>query len=569
VTRPKILPSVAAALTSQLPSRLVKRLDAEPELAAAWTWTPDSVTTDKGETVRLSVDGSSGAGIVTGVTCTCLLQPKCLHVGAVVALLEPVEEIQAVIALDPVTPYPDLPIHTDSSSANRAFAVAADVLAAGAQATGAFAQAELLRAIHACRTAGQHRLAATATRILRSVRELRSDKPEFQLEVLAADLRELLAVAWQIGHGETTPALLGSARRDYEPVGSLRLYGVFTEAVVARSGYAGAVTYLVDDKGAFYSRADVAPGDAARAAGAYESPAGLGDAVLPHRELGRAGLFVSDATASADGRLGAGQRVRAVRATEASRWDRLRWDEPLAAQIGKLAAHDAATESLRPAGWDLVFLEGEIVAPVTSGIAFAVGDATLTLTTALDHRGLAARDNLGVLGRGIGVKARVIGRARLGSPHRIELLAIGPREGEDRLVLPDTWQGRANLAFDRLGVPAPGPKPKLATLADASHEDLLAPLRRRIERVVQGGVGTLPTHALAEIDREAVALSERSLGGGAQALCDLGAVAHAAGRAMTGARKAIDRPAFARAWLRAALYEDAARRRLSVARWTR
>ena len=38
---------------------------------------------------------------------------------------------------------------------------------------------------------------------------------------------------------------------------------------------------------------DVAPGDAARAAGAYEAAAGLGDAVLPHRELSRAGLYVS------------------------------------------------------------------------------------------------------------------------------------------------------------------------------------------------------------------------------------------------------------------------------------
>jgi hypothetical protein len=36
---------------------------------------------------------------------------------------------------------------------------------------------------------------------------------------------------------------------------------------------------------------------------------------------------------------------------------------------------------------------------------------------------------------------------------------------------------------------------------------------------------------------------------------------------MTGSRRAVDRSTFARAWLRAALYEDAARRRLSVASW--
>jgi hypothetical protein len=36
---------------------------------------------------------------------------------------------------------------------------------------------------------------------------------------------------------------------------------------------------------------------------------------------------------------------------------------------------------------------------------------------------------------------------------------------------------------------------------------------------------------------------------------------------MTGGRRAIERTSFARVWLRAALYDDAARRRLSLARW--
>ena len=586
MTRPKIAPEVAAALLAQLPQRLVKRLDAEPALAETWTWTADTVTTDKAETVRLSVE----AGVVRGATCTCLLSPKCLHLGAVISLLEPADPVtpgpdrnwyplskgEPDRARDPVTPGPDrttrgpdLGPDLPDLTARRAFAVAAEVLAAGAEATGAVAQAELLRAIHGCRTAGQHRLAQAATRVLRSVRELRADRPEFSLETLAADLREALVVAWLVGEGATTPALLGSARRDYEPAGSLRLHGVFTEAVVARSGYAGAVTYLQDETGRFYTRADVAPGDAMRAAAAYEAPAGLGEAVLPHRELGRAGLFVSDATASADGRLGAGQRVRAVRATEPSRWDRLRWDEPLASQISRLAAHDAVPDGLRPSGWDLVFAEGEIVGPVAAGIAFAIGDAIVTLTTALEHRALPARDNLAVLGRGAGVRARVIGRARLGAPHRLELLAIGPLAGEDRLVLPETWQGRANLHYDRLGVPSPGPRPRLAALPDAPAEDLLAVLRRRVDRVVQGGVATIPTQALAELEREAAVLADRALTGGAQALRDLGAIAHDATREpVEGRRGVINRVAFARAWLRAALYEDAARRRLSVARWT-
>ncbi|HZJ63213.1 MAG TPA: hypothetical protein VFD36_06780, partial [Kofleriaceae bacterium] len=354
----------------------------------------------------------------------------------------------------------------------------------------------------------------------------------------------------------------------YEGVGSLHLRGLFTEAVVARSGYAGAVTYLLDERGAIYTRADIAPGDAGRAAGAYDAAAGLGDAVLPHRELSRAGLYVSDATASADGRLGAGQRVRAVRTSEPSRWDdptvEARWGRPLAEQLAAIAAHDAAPEDLRPAGWNLVFVEGVIAGGGEVGLV--VGDRALRATTALQYRALPARDNLAVLARASGLRIRAIGRVRIAAAGRIELLALGPAPGETRLAWPESWHGRANLHYDRLSVPALAEAPPLAAVA-AGDDDLLEPLRRRVERVVLGGLGTLPVHALAELERDAAALADRALLGGAGALRDLGAVIHGADRAMTGGRRAIERTSFAQVWLRAALYDDAARRRLSLARW--
>jgi hypothetical protein len=370
----KIRADVAAALTAAIPPRLVKKLDADPTLAERWTWSAATITTDKGETVSLAVTDD----VVTAVACSCLLNPKCLHVAAVVALLEPDD---AVAAETPRAPAPTIePLAADAiAAAQRAFGAVAGVLVAGAEATGAFAQAELLRAIHACRTAGLHRLAAAQTRTLRSVRDLRADKPELSLSALTADLREALAVAHAIASGAATPALVGRARRDYAPIGNLRLRGVFTEAVVARSGYAGAVTYLVDDQGTLYTRADVASGDAGRAVAAYDAPAGIGDAVLPHRELCRSGLFVSDATASGDGRLGAGQKVRAVRASEPSRWDDLadRFHAPLADQLARITARDEPDE-LRPAGWDLVFLEGTLAGPDL----VAQGDVLVHLSTA-------------------------------------------------------------------------------------------------------------------------------------------------------------------------------------------
>ena len=87
MTRPKIAADVAAALTSAIPSRLVKKLDADPTLAEKWTWTATQITTDKGETVTFTLSGD----VITAVTCTCLLAPKCLHLAAVVTLLEPAD----------------------------------------------------------------------------------------------------------------------------------------------------------------------------------------------------------------------------------------------------------------------------------------------------------------------------------------------------------------------------------------------------------------------------------------------------------------------------------------------
>ncbi len=590
MTRPRIAPDVAAALTAQIPSRLIKKLDAEPELAAKWTWTPTTITTDKGETVTLAITDD----IVRGVTCTCLLQPKCLHVAAVVALLEPADIAPADVEPADVgerdTPRPGVVpgsprpaaqtkiaavVETDADAttiAARAFRVLADILATGAETSGAFAQAELLRSIHASRAVGLHRLATSQTRILRSVRELRADRPEFSLSVLSADLREALWVAHVIASGDASPAVVGTARRDYEGIGNLRLRGLFTEAVVARSGYAGAVTYLVDDKGTLFTRSDIAPGDASRAAGAYDASANIGDAVLPHRELCRAGLFVSDATASADGRLGAGQRVRAVRAAEPSRWtdDALvrRWTAPLADQLARLAAHDSTADDLKPAGWDLIFLEGTLLGGSSSGLNLAAADTSVVLlTTSLDHKALPARDNLAALAKAPSLLVRAIARARLSQPRRLDLLAIGPHPDEPRFPLSDALHGRANLHYDRLSLsPISSPASAIA-ITHEPPDDLLSPLRRRIERVVLGGLGTLPMHAMVELDREAALLADRALRTGADLLRDLAALAHDATRAMTGARHSVDRPAFARAWLRATVYEDAARRRLSVASW--
>ncbi len=570
MTRPKIDPQLAGTLTAAIPPRLIKKLDAEPTLADKWTWTATTVTTDKGEVVTFVVDHD----VVTQLACSCLLAPKCLHIAAVVTLLEPADGgPPASPSSEPVTLVEQVEITADMrTAADRAFRATSDVLAGGAEAAGAFAQAELLRAIHACRAVGLHRLASGQTRMLRSIRDLRADRAEFALETLAGDLRDILAVAHALTIGESGIELVGTARREYFAAGNLKLRGVLTEAVVARSGYAGAVTYLIDDKGRMYSRSDINAGDAGRAAGAYDAAAGIGDAVLPHRELCRTGLFVGDATASADGRLGAGQKVRAVRSSEPSLWSTeplaSRFTVPIETQLSSIATHDAAPEEQRPAGWDFLYLEGLLVSGGGNVGVVAQGGIPVRFTTPLEQRVLAVRDNLVILTRAAGIAVRVIGRVRVGTPRQVEILALGPAPGETRLVFVDAWHGRANLAYDRLSVAAHDPSAVTIPVAPSPPTaDLLAALRRRIERAVLGGAGTLPTHAIGELDREASQLAERALRTGSDVLRDLASLAHDAGRGATGVRRKLDHEAFARAWLRAALYEDAARRRLGVASW--
>ncbi len=569
MTRPTIDPQLAGTLTAAIPPRLIKKLDAEPTLADRWTWTATTVTTDKGEVVTFVVDND----VVTQLACSCLLNPKCLHVAAVVTLLEPADGAAPSATVEPVAIALQVEITAEMrTAADRAFRATSDVLAGGAEAAGAFAQAELLRAIHGCRAAGLHRLASGQTRMLRSIRDLRADRAEFALETLAGDLRDILAVSHALTTGDSRTELVGTARREYFAAGNLKLRGVLTEAIVARSGYAGAVTYLIDDKGRMYSRSDINAGDAGRAAGAYDAAAGIGDAVLPHRELCRTGLFVSDATASADGRLGAGQKVRAVRSSEPSRWDAeplaSRFTVPIETQLPAIATHDALPEEQRPAGWDFLYLEGPLVGGGGNVGVVAQGGIPVRFTTLLEQRVLAVRDNLVILARAAGIVVRVIGRVRVGTPRQIEILALGPAPTETRLVFADAWHGRANLAYDRLSIAAHDPTAiAIPVTPSPPTADLLAALRRRIERAVLGGAGTLPTHAIGELDREASQLAERALHAGSDVLRDLAALAHDAGRGATGVRRKLDHEAFARAWLRAALYEDAARRRLGVASW--
>ncbi len=569
--RPTIVPAVVAALTDGAPKRLVRKLDKTPELAEAWTWhvgdAATTVDTDRGETVTLA---SADIRDVDQVSCTCLLAPRCLHVLAVITSLglsaganADAGEVEAEAELDGDVDLSDKQV----TAAQALWRAATEVLVAGANAAGAMPQAELLRAVHGCRVAGLHRASATGVRVVKAIRDLRGDRPEFRLAGLNTDLRELLYVARRLSGGARASAgLIGTARRAYSAAGNLRLYGVFCEPVIAGSGYAGVVTYLVDDDMRFFSVTDVMPGDPGRARHAYRTGDFAGVA-LAHHEMCRGGLFVNAATASSDGRLGRGAAVKAVKAAGASWTDeplsRL-WTTPVDEQLERHARFSELSAAERPAGWNLVFMDCEVVGTTERSLVLSRDGAAFQAVAPSDHELLSFRHDLKQLGKHPGMNLRVIGRLRLDQPRTVDLLAARC----DALSLPEGWGDRVNLGLDTLAgahVPA-SDGPAIPVELSGQLPSSLEPMRRRLRRVALGGRATLPPEAIEEVAREVSTLNAQMMPTAAAVLDALASAASASLRDISGERQRLAEP-FALAWLRASVFERAATSELVRDTW--
>lgn len=598
MSRPSIAPEVLASFTDAAPSRLIRKLDKSPTMAEGWVWQSEghswTVTTDNGERVSL---GPSDEGIISGseqVECTCLLGPRCLHVLATVSLLS-VNEQTSSIGNEPESGGRDVSDVEMSEGKREAAAslyrVVSMLLDGGASAAGAVMQAELLRAVHECRSQRLHRAAAAGLRMLRAVRNLRAEKPEFSLEELSMDLHQVLLTAARIRTVEpglgVDPKWVGTARRAYRSTGAgKKLYGLFTEPIIAGSGYAGVVTYLCDDRGSIFTVSDVIPAEPVRATSAYDAALRLGEATLSHRELSRRGLFLQDATVSADGRLGAGAEVKAV-ARGASSWSdedlKRFWDPPIADQLRRARNTLGLPMTDRPAGGDLLFMRGIVVGLSKDGLVVQVRSGedrpTLALSARVtsDHEVLAYRDNLHQLGRAPGLEILAIGRVRLSLPRTIDMLAIGPvsTSADDEhdvptLRLPKAWEGRINLGLDKLqGAHLSGGRrdgPELALAAD-DPVDPVASLRRRLHRFALGGRLTAPPSAIGAMHREAATLEATMMPTAAAMMRGLCEAVTCADRSIRGTRSATDPEQLATAWLRATSYERAATLELHFESW--
>jgi len=572
--RPAVAPLLLADVLDRLPARLQRRLEERRDLAEDWTWSAagGEVVVSTGTAV---VRMRPAAGVVREAdqaACDCLLSPRCLHVAAVLlALPISVDDAGPADRPPPVSEAADdlVPVSAAArAAAGAAWQACALLLDIGASSAGLVVQGELLRAAHACRLAGLHRTASAVARAVQRLAELHAGRPEYRLDFLLGDVSDALTSALAVATaGEAVSrSAVGVARRAYATVGSLRLAGIFSEAVMSAAGYAGVVTYLADAQGRLWTVADVAPGGPERVAWAYGAPIEVGDLALSHRGLGRSAVYLQRATGSRDGRLGTGRDVGAVRSGASGWGGGVPWERPPAAQLDAVFAALALDQTLRRAGWDLLFLDGVVVGVRQAALVLSTPVGEVSCYAPTDHEELPYRRNLRLLGSAPGLPLRVVGRALTQRARSLALLAVGPgaaAEEAPALALPPDWLGRANLGVDVLQSAhvaggERGPV-ELPVQPAAAAPDPLDPLARRLGQALTGGRVTQAESAWADIDRDASLLRRRQLPGAADRLEALRA---ASLRGVPDARRR-----FALAWTATRTYHVAARNRLSRTSW--
>ncbi|WP_431918535.1 SWIM zinc finger family protein [Nonomuraea jabiensis] len=466
------------------------------------------------------------------------------------------------------------------------WAAAAAVLSAGVPAAGAVPQAELLRAAHTARLAGLAGAEAAALRVVRGLRAARARHDGHRLADLVSALRELLLTAGRLAGADPDPALVGTVRRNYQPGGSLKVYGVFREPVISATGYGGVVTHVVAEDGRWFSVADVKPGGSARARGAATAPVAIGPAMLNHSQLSRAGLLIVGATVSPDGRLGAGKGVRATPVSG------MPWTEgpmaalfarPLAEAAGaRLSGHawsesDTAEQAREPVGCDLVIVgaagDHVLARALLPGESDPVGGfgPLIRLVPASHHPELAHVDNLRRLASRPGLLVRVVGRVEPDRVATLLPLAVGPVPGtEATLRLPPEWQGHADLGYDRLQGAHLPPQDACPPPPDGDEVDPVAgaPLwrvRRLVELAVSGG-----RRAVAESARNGESYAQLRAAGfqaAADLVTGLTAEADRRSRDVFGRLTDTGPDRYAWAWVAAATHLAATERAMIHASW--
>lgn len=192
----------------------------------------------------------------------------------------------------------------------------AQILQLGSTHLGALHRSMLARDLHRLRSAGL----VTADRALTAYYQNLSAPPKLRASAFASALVNLHLLS-RLGPEEDASALLGQARGAYREIGGLSLVPLFAAPIITASGFAGVEATFVDASEKTWSVARVRPGDAANVESAYRVDPIWRELSAPIRLLSRHRLLVSGATARADGRLGAGSKVRASLGAESTGWE--------------------------------------------------------------------------------------------------------------------------------------------------------------------------------------------------------------------------------------------------------
>ncbi|MEU5327220.1 hypothetical protein [Streptomyces parvus] len=468
-------------------------------------------------------------------------------------------------AAPPETATPD-----QRAAADALWAAGTAVLEAGVDGAGAVAQSALLRAAHTARLRHLPRAAGAALSVVTLLRAARAGDPSYRTTELVTALAELLGTVRRVATatGAELAAVRGRVRRPYSPDGSLRLYGLFTEPVVTDSGHGGVRTWVAGADGRLFTVGDVAPGGVGRALGVADRAVRLGDSALTHRELGRAGLAVSGATVSPDGRLGAGKSVKAVTARGAA------WTEPPLAALWETPPAEQAARALRSTsryadpdgtGSDLLFLDVELLGAVrepggTCLLALGEGGVPVRLTAADDDPALAHRDNLALLASAPGTRLRIIGRLVPAAHPRLTLLACSHPAGAGTIDLGLDRLRRADLPDPAASAHFAPPQP-----AGPGAQSPLYLLERRVEQTVPAGRAALGM--LGDVTAETRRIRRGGLPTAAALLTALCASAAQRERDHFGRLLPADADGFAAYWLAAARYSAAVSESLCSAAW--
>lgn len=584
MTRPTIDPALLASITDAVPSRLLRKLDKKPDLAEAWTWTRDddrtTVASDKDAVVTL-------AGPVIrepdDLVCTCLLAPKCLHRLAVATRLE-LTDVDVESKPDDHGATDDLPAEAhdllaplpvsvpERRAARRAAAALAALSLEGVRGAGAVVQAELLRALHECRAVGLHRLASLTLLVLQQVRARREGGGP-RVEQLVTVVSEGLELAWRILDAPEVGGLeRGLARRRYEATPPQTLWGIACRPLWTRTGYSGVLSWLVDKRGEIVSVQSVEPSSGR---GGRAALAAFANVSLSHAALSRSAVVVQNGTRSFDRRLGGGAKLAAAVTGESSLFAEplaSRFARPLEEQVAEAWTREDRPRLLREAGWDLLFLDLEVLG--VSGDDDAGNAAELFLRAG--ERVVRAvlpgdatppyRLGFAALGRAPGARLRAVARLATGRERALELVSLAV-PGFPRWDLGFDEQQLAGIETKRIELL------DLLEAAQARDDDVepidaapLAPIAVEttrppwigLERVVvqglEGGWRALPAAREQELRQEQARLRGLGLTRGADLLEALREGALPAGRHWSGRLEAPPPERFAAPLVAGALY---------------